>query len=142
MRVVVDFDFDFVFDAGIPRGTLMEPPRPSWLVRPSDQTPYVPAGHFGVVNTMLVGRSLQGIETVSIWHGTLEPGGGAEPHIHAGSDQIYIVVAGSIEVGVGEETSLLEVMETAVIPSGQRHWLTNHGSVPAEVLVVSAPALR
>ena len=120
----------------------MTRPAPDWLVRLADQPQYCPDGHDGVVNSLLVGRGMQGIETVSIWHGTIEPEGHADPHVHPESDQIYIVVSGSIEVGVEDETIRMNVMDTACIPAGRQHWLVNREDVRAEVLVVSAPALR
>jgi len=66
-----------------------------------DAEPYVPAGHRGVVNRLLVGRAKGDVAQVSVWHGRLEPGGGAEPHVHEGSLQIYVGVTGQATVSTG-----------------------------------------
>jgi mannose-6-phosphate isomerase-like protein (cupin superfamily) len=116
--------------------------RPDWVIRLSDQPTYAPGGHEGVANRLLVGRAMQGTEQVSIWHGELAPDGRADPHVHAASEQIYIVVGGTIEVGVEDETANLTRSDTAFIPAGATHLLVNRGLEAAQVLVISTPALR
>jgi len=81
---------------------------------------------------------------VSIWHGRVEPGGGAEPHIHERSLQIYVGMIGELVVssGAGEEEYTLGPGDAILIPAGTGHDLKNNGETVATLLVVSSPALR
>ncbi len=104
---------------------------------------YEPAGHHGVVNRMLAGRSEGGIERVSVWHGRLDPGGGAETHVHETSDQIYVCISGTVEVKVPSGTAVLRYGDTAILAAGEHHSVENRNATEsAELLVISAPALR
>lgn len=107
-----------------------------------DLDEYLPAGHDGVVNRLLAGRSLGDGESVSIWHGRFEPGGTSSLHVHADSLQIYITLVGEMVVGDEVSESVLQPLATAVIAAGSPHFIDNRSEAPAEVLVVSLPALR
>ncbi len=98
-----------VADTSVRRYTLHQAPRATarpttgevtalHVVRWKTAEPYVPAGHEGVVNRLLAGKAEGGVEAVSIWHGTLEPGGFAEPHVHERSIQIYVGLSGRMDV--------------------------------------------
>ena len=102
---------------------------------------YEPAGHEGVLNRLLAGREL-GTEQVSVWHGTLEPGGGSDTHVHADAAQVYIGLSGPCTVTVGAATHDLGPLTAVTIAPGQPHRIHNHGGEEATLLVVSAPALR
>lgn len=115
--------------------------RPPWALAFEDLPTYRPAGHEGVVNRSLAGIEVQGSTSVGIWHGTMDRGGHAEPHRHT-SDQFYVVLRGVVEVGVEEESCRLGRLGTSYMPAGTQHWIRNVSAEPAEVLVISAPALR
>ena len=105
------------------------------------QPPYEPAGHQGVVNRLLAGRAL-GTDRVSIWHGTVERGGGSDTHVHDGSVQVYVGLSGTCTVTVGDEVHRLGPLTAVTIPAGRPHRITNDGDEDATLLVVSSPALR
>lgn len=103
---------------------------------------YEPAGHAGVVNRLLVGSESGGIEDVSVWHGTIETGGFAEPHVHEGALQVYVVMTGTITVAGESMTSDLQPGDAAVFSPGERHEVKNRSAKEATLLVISTPALR
>lgn len=106
-----------------------------------DATPYEPPGHQGVVNRLLVGRET-GVDDVSVWHGTLAPGGGSDVHVHDHSMQIYVGLAGTAIVTVAEVEHPLEAMTTVTIPAATPHSIRNMQEREAALLVISVPALR
>lgn len=112
------------------------------LVRFEDVGEYLPPGHQGVVNRLLLGRGTGGDGSVSIWHGRLEPGGHSDLHTHDGSLQIYVGLVGEMTVGDDEREELLHHMGTAIFEKGTRHFIANRSQLSAEVLVISVPALR
>lgn len=113
------------------------------VVRFSDAPSFEPAGHAGVINKLLAGASLKDGPEVSVWHGTFEPGGAAEPHVHDSSVQIYVALEGSFVVGGGGVADVMvERNDAVVIPAGEVHTIKNRSDRTATVLVISAPALR
>lgn len=103
---------------------------------------YPPPGHDGVVNRLLAGRDNGGEGIVSIWHGTLEPGGHSDLHTHPESLQIYVGISGEMVVGNDDREHRLVPLATAVFPKGARHFIENRSDQDAEVLVISVPGLR
>jgi quercetin dioxygenase-like cupin family protein len=103
---------------------------------------YLPAGHEGVVNRLLVGEMLGEGGEVSIWHGRLAPGGRSEAHTHPASLQIYVGISGEMVVGDDHREERLAPMATAIFPKGTVHFIENRGDDEAEVLVISVPGLR
>lgn len=103
---------------------------------------YLPPGHDGVVNRLLLGRSNGGDGTVSVWHGRLDPGGHSDLHTHDDSLQIYVGLEGEMTVGDGERETTLVGLSTAVFQAGEPHFIENRSAGPAEVLVISIPGLR
>lgn len=112
------------------------------LLRFEDLDEYLPAGHEGVVNRLLLGMSNGGDDSVSIWHGRLEPGGHSDLHTHNESLQIYVGLAGEMTVSNGQREELLHELTTAVFEKGTPHFIANRSGQSAEVLVISVPALR
>ena len=103
---------------------------------------YIPSGHEGVVNRLLVGADSGGEGAVSVWHGRLSPGGHSELHTHPDSLQIYVGVSGEMVVGDPHIEHPLVPLATVVIPAGAEHFIENRGDQDAEVLVISVPGLR
>jgi mannose-6-phosphate isomerase-like protein (cupin superfamily) len=62
------------------------------------------------------------------------------PHVHPTAEESYEVVAGELEVRVGEEWSMVSAGEKRVIPAGTEHAFRNPGS--AEVINIHRPAMR
>lgn len=115
----------------------------SLVTRFESADPYEPAGHHGVVNRLLVGLGKGGIPDVSVWHGRLDPGGGAHPHVHEDSLQVYVGIGGAFVVSTGDGVeATLGPGDSIVIPAGVEHGLENQTEVDATLLVISCPALR
>ena len=106
-----------------------------------EAVPYEPAGHEGVVNRLLVGRET-GVDDVSVWHGTLAPGGGSDVHVHDHSMQIYVGLAGAATVMVADLEYRLDSMTTVTVPAATPHSIRNTEGPEATLLVISVPALR
>ena len=60
-------------------------------------------------------------------------------HYHEGSDNIYLVLSGTIESVVDGETLLLEEGDLMFIPAGSPHKTRNGGDVVARALEIYAP---
>jgi quercetin dioxygenase-like cupin family protein len=112
------------------------------FIRFEDLEEYQPLGHEGVVNRLLVGRDNLNVDSVSIWHGHLEPGGRSDLHVHDSSLQIYVGISGEMIVGDGEREETLVRLSTVVFEAGTTHFIENRSTERAEVLVVSVPGLR
>jgi len=112
------------------------------LVRFSEAAEYEPAGHHGVVNRLLAGIGRGGVRDVSLWHGSLEPGGGSDLHVHEGSAQIYAGLTGLLVVTNGATVVPLGPGDVVIIPAGEPHDIHNESDEEATLLVISAPALR
>lgn len=60
-------------------------------------------------------------------------------HYHEGSDNIYLVLNGTIEAFVDGESHILTEGEMIFIPAGSPHRTTNGGDVVARALEIYAP---
>jgi quercetin dioxygenase-like cupin family protein len=69
----------------------------------------------------------------------LEPGQAQKPHAHAGSDKVYHVLTGRVQVQVGDETRELTAGHTAIAPEGVVHGVINTSTARSTLLVVMAP---
>lgn len=69
----------------------------------------------------------------------LEPGQSQKPHKHAGSDKLYAVLEGRVQVTVGDEAGGLQSGEVVLCPAGVEHGLANDSEARAAVLVFMAP---
>jgi quercetin dioxygenase-like cupin family protein len=69
----------------------------------------------------------------------LLPGQEQKPHAHEGSDKVYAVLEGSVEVRVGGETKTVAQGEAALAPAGKEHGVANRSSAAAALLVFLAP---
>src|SRR3954467_3276667 len=69
----------------------------------------------------------------------LLPGQEQKPHAHEGSDKVYAVLEGAVEVRVGGETRTVSQGEAALAPGGKEHGVANRSGAPAALLVFLAP---
>jgi len=69
----------------------------------------------------------------------LLPGQEQKPHAHEGSDKVYAVLEGKVEVRVGAETATLSQGEAALAPAGMEHAVANRSGAPSALLVFLAP---
>lgn len=112
------------------------------VIRFEEAPPYEPAGHSGVVNRLLVGRDSGGVSDVSVWHGVIDPGGRADPHVHPEAVQVYVTLTGTLTVADAEAAVELGPGDVAIFAAGERHEVYNAAGSPATLHVISAPALR
>lgn len=66
----------------------------------------------------------------------VKPGGKLSLQKHHHRSEHWVVVAGTAEVTVGDETRLLQENESTYIPAGTRHRLANPGKVPLHLIEV------
>ena len=90
----------------------------------NDDAPEVP-WRPGYRSFVLAGRD-QGL-TCSSSLGILDPGAGAPLHIHADADEIFVVMAGRLELRLGEERQIVGEGHTVSIPAGTPHAFTALG---------------
>lgn len=68
-----------------------------------------------------------------------EPGQEHKAHTHAGQDKLYVVLDGSDEATVGEETAAVSAGDVILAPAGVSHSMRNPGPHRLTVLVVFSP---
>jgi mannose-6-phosphate isomerase-like protein (cupin superfamily) len=61
-------------------------------------------------------------------------------HTHTREDEVYFVLAGELEVTVGDETFFLQPGDTLLAPRGIPHKLRNSGKTTNEYLLVFSPS--
>ena len=98
---------------------------------------YVSWGTFGR-KALLTPKPFEALEVVAA---TLEPGGstGAEQYAHGDSEELLLVVAGSVELALGADTMRLGAGDCARYRSSTPHRVTNLGDEAAEVMYVISP---
>ena len=72
---------------------------------------------------------------------TIEPGGGtgAEPYTHESDEEVVVVMAGVLDLWVGDEHYVLREGDAITFPSRLPHWNVNQGDAPATVLFCLTP---
>jgi transcriptional regulator with XRE-family HTH domain len=72
---------------------------------------------------------------------TIDPGGGtgAEPYTHESDEEVVIVLAGVLDLWVGDEHYVLGEGDAITYSSRIPHWNANNGSDPATVLFCLTP---
>lgn len=71
---------------------------------------------------------------------TLEANGGQVPWHNHEQEEVYVLLAGSAEMCLGEERAQLTEGQAVYIPSGVFHQLTNGAAVPCRMLYCYGPA--
>jgi quercetin dioxygenase-like cupin family protein len=69
----------------------------------------------------------------------LLPGQEQKIHAHEGSDKVYAVIEGTVEIRVAGETRALLQGEAALAPAGKEHGVANRSAAPAALLVFLSP---
>lgn len=111
------------------------------MVRPEDVPTYSPPLHAGTVNRRLVGRDVNGSQSVEVVLGVVEPGGVAERHSHEVEQAMY-VLSGRARVEVGGESHECGSGATCFFPPGVAHRVESVGPDPLRVLVIYSPPLE
>ena len=71
---------------------------------------------------------------------SLAPGMGVPRHTHTREDEAYFVLAGELEVTVGDKTFVLRPGETLLAPRDIPHQLRNSGNVEDHYLLLFSPS--
>jgi quercetin dioxygenase-like cupin family protein len=66
--------------------------------------------------------------------GILEPGAGAPLHVHADADEIFVIMAGKLELRLGDERRVVDEGHTVSIPAGTPHAFTALGPESARFI--------
>lgn len=108
---------------------------PSVLRR--DGRVYVSWGTLGR-KALLTPKPFEALEVVTA---TFEPGGstGAEQYAHGDSEELLLVVAGVVELALGQDTMRLDAGDCARYRSSTPHRVSNVGDDVAEVLYMISP---
>ena len=111
------------------------PPRPRVLRREAR-----PSLAFGILGRklLLTPRPLQHLE---VFVGELDPGGstGAEPYAHGDSEELFVVLSGSVQLELGGDLHDLEQGDSIDYRSSTPHRVTNVGAERAEVMWIISP---
>ena len=71
---------------------------------------------------------------------SLAPGMGVPRHTHTREDEVYFILAGELEVTVGEKTFVLRPGDTLLAPRDIPHLLRNSGNTTNHYLLVFSPS--
>src|SRR6059058_1715274 len=123
---------------GVAMADLFEPgglPGPRVLRR--DERPALAFGILGR-NLLLTPRPLHHLE---VFVGELDPGGstGAEPYAHGDSEELFVVLSGTVELELGGELHELENGDSIDYRSSTPHRVVNTGDDRAEVMWIISP---
>ena len=71
---------------------------------------------------------------------TLEPNGGQVPWHNQEQEEIYFIVEGTAEMGLGDERRIVTAGQAVYIPPTVFHQLTNVGDTPCRMIYCYGPA--
>jgi len=111
------------------------PPRPRVLRR--DERPSLA---FGVLGRKLL-LTPQPLQHLEVFVGELDPGGstGPEPYAHGDSEELFVVIAGAVQLELGGDLHDLEAGDSIDYRSSTPHRITNVGEERAEVMWIISP---
>jgi uncharacterized cupin superfamily protein len=82
-----------------------------------------------------------GLDTADVHINEIIPGSGlGHYHVHKKADNVYVVLAGTMEAVVDGRRYLVPESSAALIPAGTPHAAGNAGTATARVLEIYAPA--
>src|ERR687888_138506 len=95
---------------------------------------------FGILGRkfLLTPRPLQHLE---VFAGELDPGGstGSEPYAHGDSEELFVVLSGTVQLELGGELFELERGDSIDYRSSTPHRISNVGPELAEVMWIISP---
>jgi transcriptional regulator with XRE-family HTH domain len=111
------------------------PPRPRVLRRGER-----PALAFGILGRKLL-LTPQPLQHLEVFVGELDPAGstGTEPYAHGDSEELFVVLAGSVQLELGGEVHELEAGDSIDYRSSTPHRVVNTGDDRAEVMWIISP---
>lgn len=100
-----------------------------------------PPGHAGTLNIELVDR--QFCDRFEMLHGVVQPGGEAEPHQHETEHQVIYIIAGEVEVTLGDQPPVRCKRGSIIrIPPKLSHRVVNVGDTAFEAIIIYSPPLH
>lgn len=111
------------------------------LIDPDVLETYSPPRHSETVNHRLWPQT-EGPAPIEIIHGALGPGGSADAHYHANSDQLLYMLSGVIRMEGLEDSVDLHKGQFIFVPKGMEHQLTIMNPEGAKCLVMYMPRLN
>src|SRR5437899_6978257 len=123
---------------GVSMADLFEPDRlPGPRVLRRDERPALSFGVLGK-KLLLTPRPLHHLE---VFAGELEVDGstGAEPYAHGDSEELFVVLSGTVQLELGGELSELESGDSIDYRSSTPHRISNVGDELAEVMWIISP---
>ena len=89
----------------------------------------------GTQSNILVGKD-NGGENLTVVDASIDPGAGLALHIHPNYEEAMLVLEGSIEAVLEDETRVLGPGDLLLAPEGVKHTITNQSEMPARVLAI------
>ena len=113
----------------------LEPARPL-VLRLADR----PTLAFGILGRKML-LTPQPLHELEVFVGELEPGGstGAEQYAHGDSEELFVVLRGTVRLELGDELHELETGDSIDYRSSTPHRVTNVGVEAAEVIWIISP---
>ena len=110
----------------------------SRVIRIGDIAPALPALHYDLKSRRIVNDA--DARSFRISHVTLDPGGRSDPHVHAGVEQLYLVLKGAMGVQIEGQEFRLKPGEAALVQPGEKHRNFNVDPGETEYLVITGTA--
>lgn len=92
------------------------------------------------VSTRLAAAASTGAQALCVMEQRCAPGAGAPLHVHPNAEEAIVVLEGLVEFRVEDETAVLGVGDTIVLPRGVAHKFTNTGEGEARILAAFSSA--
>ena len=89
----------------------------------------------GALSQPVVNGTL-GAVSLTVTELTLSPGAEIPLHIHTGHEECMLVLEGTLEAVVGEESETVVAGTTVLAPEGVKHSLANRSASPARILAI------
>ena len=111
------------------------PPQPR-VLRRDDR----PALSFGILGRKLL-LTPKPLHNLEVFVGELDPGGstGAEPYSHGDSEELFVVLSGTVQLELGGELHELDAGDSIDYRSSIQHRISNVGKELAEVMWIISP---
>ena len=110
-----------------------------YIVRSKDVNAYSPANHLETENRRLIGPETVGATNIEVVLGLVGKGGGAQPHLHPGIEQVVYVLEGRARAEVDGEVGEMGPGDTCYFPPDTPHAFTAISDSPVKCLVIYSP---
>ena len=89
----------------------------------------------GMHSRALVGKD-RGSVGLTVANSALDPGAGVPLHIHPNHEEAILIMEGSVEGVLGDETRTLGPGDVLLAPAGVKHSAINRSGQPAKVITI------